>query len=72
MDTIFLGSKPATPVIGQPAEQVPQARHMSGVLRIGRNGAFSFMAEGLLVVNISMDGFSSMRTASLSYTDSYT
>jgi hypothetical protein len=39
MRTIFRGSNPSMPVMGQPAEQVPQAMQVSGRIPDGRNGA---------------------------------
>ena len=42
------------PVSGHPAEQVPQARHMSVMLPTGRNGAFCPISDGVLSVMVFM------------------
>jgi len=59
MRTIFRGSKPPTPVMGQPAEQVPQAMHRSVELWIGLRGAFAFISDGILSITDEMIGLPS-------------
>ena len=52
--TILRGSNPLIPVIGHPAEHVPQAMQMSAGLSMGLSGAFCLIIDNCLLLVVSM------------------